>query len=362
MATESGERRILIVEPNAPGHYLWYVKLLVEACVRNGAAARILTTNATAHSTEWDLHLGDSVPTPILSSAEDLSIQEIESVAKCCNIDITVMPSGDAFLASLARRGWKGPGSLRVLFMRSEAQPSHQFRWVRAGKTALKRALILWLNALPRVQAFVLRSPLTARRGPFNWIPDPVSISCTNKDVDSIATLLRPHGDRYWLGIFGAINSRKNVPLVLEAISNSPDVGLVLAGKISPSIEAEIHPLIQAFRSQGGSVVRLDGPLTDAQLDATIAAVHCVVAAHSNEGSSGVVLKAATLGRRLVLAGAKSLRRDAQQLPGQAVWSPLDAGSIRQAIAASRGLAAPTALDLGSEQFTSSLVGAELIR
>jgi glycosyltransferase involved in cell wall biosynthesis len=165
-------------------------------------------------------------------------------------------------------------------------------------------------------------------------------------------------GSRYWLGVFGAITPRKNLHLIIESIIEQTDIGLLMAGSIDPQVSKTIAPLLAQFTSNGGKVYQISGPLTDAEFDSAIAAVDCVVAAHSNEGPSSVVLKAVAAGRRLVLAGAKSLQKDAAHLRGQATWSDLDVKALRRAIRQAQTLPPPPTVEHSAEEFVKSLTQA----
>jgi hypothetical protein len=167
---------------------------------------------------------------------------------------------------------------------------------------------------------------------------------------------LEGYGDRYWIGVFGVITARKNLPLIIEAILGQPDVGLMIAGSIDTEVSDEIAPLLATFAAAGGRVLQLSETLTDAQFDGAISAVDCVVVAHSNEGPSGVVLKAAASGNRLILAGARSLKRDATYLGEQAMWSPLDAKALSQAIRRAKRMPEPkSTVNVGADGFLTAL-------
>ena len=130
----------------------------------------------------------------------------------------------------------------------------------------------------------------------------------------------------------------------------------MIAGSIDAQVSEAIAPLLAKFAAVGGQVLHLSGILTDAEFDGAISAVDCVVVAHSNEGPSGVVLKAAASGRRLILAGARSLKRDATYLGEQAMWSTLDAEALNQAIRQAKWLPEPrSTVKLGTEGFLAAL-------
>jgi len=167
---------------------------------------------------------------------------------------------------------------------------------------------------------------------------------------------LDAYGERYWIGVFGHITPRKNLSLILSSILDQSDVGLMIAGPIDAEVSEAIAPLLEKFAAGGGRVLHLSGFLTDAEFDSAISAVDCVVVAQSNEGPSGIVAKAAASGRRLVLAGAKSLKRDAQYLGEQATWSPLASVALSQAIRQASSLPEPrNTVNLGTEGFLAAL-------
>ena len=239
--------------------------------------------------------------------------------------------------------------------MRADGQ-TIESRLLRQARGVAKKTLAFSAGLYPRVRVSALRSPLVHRRGPLRWAPDPITLSCTAGQITNMRARLEGHGDRYWIGVFGVITARKNLPLIIQAILDQPDVGLMIAGSIDAEVSEEIAPLLAKFAAAGGHVLQLSETLTDAEFDGAISAVDCVVVAHSNEGPSGVVLKAAASGRRLVLAGAMSLKRDAAYLGEQAMWSPLDVEALSQAIAQAKRMPEPrSTVKVGAEGFLAAL-------
>jgi hypothetical protein len=104
-------------------------------------------------------------------------------------------------------------------------------------------------------------------------------------------------------------------------------------------------------------VVVVDRMLEDVELDSAIAAVDCVVLAHSNEGPSGIFGKAVMSGTRLIASGASSLRQDAQAVATHATWTPLSADAIARAMGDAAAADRPAAVpDMGTARFTSALL------
>ncbi len=369
MSSESGSVT-LIVEPDPHGHRLYYVGLLIAECRSRGERAVVLTTESAADTDWWHVNLDRYAPEFLVPPGcgpvptedrpgppEGFSLDEIATISRQLGARLTILPGADHYLTAAIRQGWRGSGRLSMLVMRTDAQPGSLPRWVVSVKTIGKRMLIAGADRRRGVRVFALRSALVARRGPLRWVPDPITLSCTSKNVREMRRTLDSQGVRYWFGVFGAMYPRKNLPLVVKALFGQNDVGLLLAGVIDTGVAREVAPLLEEFVAQGGRLVHLSGVLTEAEFDAAIGAVDCVVAAHSNEGSSAVVLKAAASGRRLVLAGAESLRRDAECLGDQASWSPLDLAAVRQALRQARCLPELAATpELGAGEFCRLLL------
>lgn len=346
---------VLIVEPNPDGHRLYYAALLADGVRRRGHHPVVLTTPRAVASTEWGIHLADSGTDVETHAVEWFTLSRLAEAADRHAAEVTVVPDADRFLRPVLRHGWRGSGRLSLLAMRPDAQPFGP-RALRPVKGVVKKVLIGAADARPRVRVSALRSPLSSRRGVIRWVADPITLVRDDAVVTDLRHRLVSEGQSYWAGVFGAIHARKNLHLIAEALTDHPDVGLLVAGGIdAESAELAREPLAR-YVAAGGSFVHIAPPLDDAGFDGAISAVDCVVVAHSNEGSSGVASKAAAAGRRLVLAGARSLRRDARALPGQASWSPLDAAALSAAIGAARDAGAPpTSRAASSDDFVSSL-------
>jgi len=304
------------------------------------------------------VYVGRYDPEFHLSLPSEFTLPDIAKVSTGIKATTTILLDADRHLVPLLGRGWKGPGKLTVLVMVPEGQPG-LLALTGPAKTLAKKTLMRVAGFHRKVRVFPLISPLAPRRGSLNWIADPVVLKSSVSQIRAMRERLDSHGDRYWLGVFGAITPRKNLPLIVEAILDHPEVGLLIAGTVNPEVSHAVAPLLSRFIANGGQVIRLEGPLTDAEFDSAIGAVDCVVAAHSNEASTGVVLRAAASGRRLVLAGAGYLRRDAGYLGEQATWSPLELDELRQAIQQARSLPAPQVkIELNADEFVRALTWA----
>lgn len=348
--------RVLIVEPSAEGHRLYYVRLLLQYAQDAGVDVTLLTTTAATSHANWGLHLAGSLASATVLTSDAVLLADMARRARELDVTRTVIPDGDRYLVDLARRGWVGSSDLSVLIMRPEV-PSGPIV-VRVIRTAVKRALIVLAQTRRHVNLVALRSPLAKRRAWVRWLPDPVTIDATDEAIRAVEQQTADFGVRRWVGVFGRITARKNLPLVLDAlVAVTEPVGLVIAGSVDDDVEIAIEPAMRSLAERGVPILRLAPPVTDELLDSALSFVHCVIAAHSNEGPSGIVAKAAVSGARLVLAGAASLRSDARALPDRAEWVPLDANELAKAIdrALTRTKPGPSAAS-GPQVFVSTLI------
>ena len=344
----------LIVEPNPNGHRLTYVSLLVDRCISQGREVRVMTSPAAIGSAQWAVHLGEKSVQVITKPLDNFTLDGIARVAAQTDASLTIVPDGDGFLIPALRKGWEAPGTLSMLVMRADEQAKKP--WLRHTQGIAKKMLVLAVGFRSNVRVCALRSPLVKRRGFIRWAADPVNLSATPERVREMRNRLEGYGKHYWIGVFGSITPRKNLPLIIQAILDQPDVGLVIGGSIDPDVSAAIAPLLDEFSAAGGRVLKLPGTLTEVEFDSAISAVDCIVVAHTNEGPSGIVLKAVAAGRRLILAGAKSLKRDAAHLREQAVWSELDAKALAQSICQAKISSDPiVAVHLENDNIVSAL-------
>ncbi|MFC7926854.1 glycosyltransferase [Microbacterium laevaniformans] len=184
-----------------------------------------------------------------------------------------------------------------------------------------------------RARVSALHSPLVKPSWPFRWAPDPVRLQQSAHERESIRAEANQLPPTKWAAVVGSITPRKNLHLVAKAIEKAEDVGLIVAGRISDDAEKLARDSLNSLKASG-RLIEMNRELSDSQLDSIIAEADCVVVAHSNEGPSGIVAKAAFCGTPLVLSGAKSLRRDASALGTSAVWCPLTEDSLAVSIEA----------------------------
>ncbi|MCP1504237.1 glycosyltransferase involved in cell wall biosynthesis [Curtobacterium herbarum] len=351
---------MLIVEQNSTGHRLFYARLLAEAAIEGGADVILLLGREGDRSAEV-VHLA-SLPAGVeVLRDRRLSLSDIESLTVSRDIARTVIPDGDHFALALARRrAWNGAGRVSVLIMREHAQPRGAgvpARIVTRLKSTLRTFAFRKAAGMSGVDLRVLKSAGWAGESRFEAAIDPVRVSVERDSADRFRDAHAMVPSRYWFAVLGAISGRKNLDLVLEALEDVDSPwGILVAGIIDTDVPESVRVRLRRLETDGVSVL-IDRLLTDAELDAAVAAADCIVLAHSNEGPSGLLGKAAAVGTRVVAAGATSLRQDLASLDGLGEWTELSAPSL--AAAFSRGVILPRPaplLTVESSQFTDTLL------
>jgi len=349
---------IIIAEPNPDGHRLYYVALLVDECLSRGHKVVFLTSTAAIDSAEFQLHLGAYVEKIAVETMGPLTLNSLTSASGRYNATVTVIPDGDRTALAVAQTtGWRGHGTLSILVMR-EPRPV-TIRGFKI-KALVKSLLIKRASRMRRVRVLILKSAVWSGRSAVEVARDPVTLVGNESDIDNFRMTNDLSGATYWYSVLGAINGRKNLPLVVEAFEmlDRQDVGLLVAGKCDPEVIAACEPAFERIQASEKRLVILDKMLTDLELDSAVVASDCLVLAHSNEGPSGLMGKAAAAGTRMITAGASSLRTDSANLPGLAVWVSLSAVDINSAMAVANRLPRPKPIaGLGREEFASALLG-----
>lgn len=357
MPSQTGTRpHVLIVEQNPTGHRLFYARLLAQAA-READCDVTLVLSSQKDETSEAVHLGGLDDGVRLLRKETLSVSGVEELSRELGVARTVIPDGDRFAISLATHAsWRGAGRVSVLVMREDAQPGSSALRTRI-KSSVRTLAFRRAAAMSGVDLRVLKSAGWSGRSRFPVAVDPVSVLATASDGDGFR---REHGiddDRFWFAVLGAISERKNLGLVMRALAGvGVPVGLLVAGQLDTDVTDDVRDHLRAMQEAGDAVV-IDRLLTDRELDAAVVAADCLVLAHSNEGPSGLLGKAAAVGTRIVAAGATSLRRDLEALDGIGEWSELDLAALTAALRRASSSARPVpVLSPSSARFTAALL------
>jgi hypothetical protein len=338
--------RVLIVEPNMTGHRPYYVRLLVMAAASMGHSVVVVSLPGQFESEDARIHLVRVSGQFERLEVAEVSLESLAQLSRALGAAQTVIPDGDRFGLRLAlTRGWRGVGALSVLIMREVAQPG-RIPGEQAMKTFVRRQLFRRAASFPNTRISVLKSFWWIGTSEFCVARDPITMQHSAEVEEQLRADWGLEPGRYWFAILGAISRRKNVDLVARALADLEvsKIGLLVAGGWDESMGREAISALADLQRAGTPVVVINRRLQDEELDGAVAAVDCVVLAHSNEGPSGVLGKAAVAGTRVVAAGAKSLREDLACMIGLGSWIPLDRAALCSALGRATRLPRPPKL------------------
>lgn len=369
--TDPATRHVIVLEPHHQGHRLMYLVAFAEHATRVRVRLTWATAAPAVRSEEFALRRDTVAPRVAVSLVEDptarTGIDYLRALTRIA-VDLQqrhpeaeiLVPDGDKFLLSAALGSRRlDRRRMRLLVMRAPGWSRHPRRVLGA----VAKLALMALASLRGTTVRVLEQSTPSRPdywyGPWRAAPDPVSVRPAPALPSAARGFGRAHGDRRWIGVVGHVTRRKNLDLVLDAARRhgAPRLGVVVAGRIEPGEAVRCAPAVERFRAAGGQLVVLDTLLPDDELDACIAALDVVVLAHSSEGPSGILGKAAALGTPVIAAGADSLRSDVHRLRA-GHWVPLRVEDLADAFALPLSRRDPADEMAGPEDFARELLDA----
>ncbi|WP_291038596.1 hypothetical protein [Herbiconiux sp.] len=342
----------MIAEPDESGHRLYYVAILAEGALSEGYDVTIALSGV--NSEKVDAHLSGVRSKVDMTVLPGRSLSSIEKISKIVRPTKTVIPDGDRAAYRIGFRGWQGYGDVSVLVMRDPKMGAN--RGTKRVKKSVQRLLLEIASHRARVTVRILRAA-TSSSVDEKYTRDPVTLRANNDEVAAITKSWGISKSRYWFAVLGAVTTRKNVALVARALNRVDNVGLVIAGRIQREALEDALPSLEDLKKGGNLVLVRDELLSDTELDALVLAVDCVVLAHSNEGPSGLMGKAAAAGTRVVASGAQSLMDDVSQIPTLAEWVNLDEYELAEAFRRAAISKRPgPVITVGAADFVKSLL------
>lgn len=351
-----GTGPLVIALENGSGHRLSYLRLLLEADRLAKQSTVVIIPRGVAVLSDAEIHLKDLARKPLVVEIEKFDYHAVLKLSKNLKARRVVFPDGDGYLAQAIRPRMKSRNDPKavLLIMRATGQSSNglQLFLENLAKATLRTAA----RTLGGASVFSLVSAaklvVAAKE-----VQDPIELTTSEIDWVSIKQSWSDDAaSRYWFGVFGALSERKNIPLIVDSLAqvSSAKIGLVIAGRsrMNRMFDSDIRRL----RDQGVPVKHYDQILPDEWLDGLIGTVDCVVLAHSNEGPSGVLGKALASGTRVLGAGARSLRKDAQARPREIYWSRLRSTELARAMQQAQKSPRPSPVKLSKSHFAERLV------
>lgn len=333
---------VLLCEDNFTGHRWNYVELLAREALAAGVGVHLATT---AQGNAEMLSVAGSAPQLPVSILGDASLRSLAAEAERLGVQRVVIPDADRYALRLAVPGsWPSRLELRLLVMREHAQPRSN-PLITTGVEHLRRTLFALATRRSNVRLYYLASALAEIDS--RHVPDPVTLEADDSPPVDLEQ------DRFWFAVLGALDERKNVPVVIQAMELLGDeaVGLVLAGRMAPEVARQVA-------SSAGKAPRhiIDARLTDGELDALVKAVDCLVLLYSNSAPSGMVAKAAAAGTRVILPDTPAYRKDSERLGDGSATCHIDPASAAHAMRSMLARPAMAPLPLGSELFVTRLM------
>ena len=321
-------RPVIVVEPNATGHRFYYVQILVRY-LRDHSIRCVLATSDQAIASESGRRLlvdfGREVD---VVTNKQWTLQSVSLLALERGAARTVFPDGDAWILQLSRsrRSWHG-GLATMLMMRSEPH-STGYPLLDFARRRVRRAMVSRARRVEEVSILTLGDAGRAHAPSDGVVADPIEIGL--EPTPSHRSIARNHfglpDERFVIAIVGAIDARKNVETVIAAAESVPNATVMLAGQLSTESRNAVSASFDGTNAT--EILSIDRLLTDLEIDQAVLAADVVVAAHTNEGPSGIVGRALHLGTPVLAAGADSLRVALLDHPDRGMWVPLTVADL----------------------------------
>jgi glycosyltransferase involved in cell wall biosynthesis len=369
----------LIVEPDPGGHRFQAVAAVAQLARRFGPVI-LLTSTEGRHSPALDVFLGEQVGDGELTVVDAFdrihppTRQMAAEVAKRCHQGVEGLPVGRAVVMDgdqALKRWWAvAPRLLRGLALRprivfmltrypARLAITDLTGWRLRGPKAVLAVLGMATGSLHRTVGFSGRDD-TATGWIVKRVRDPHYCSAHSRDRARHRAELGLPDDRVLVGIFGAVDARKNPQLILDAMTAAGlDAMLVVAGGFDDEVRAWAAGLDETDRAR---VFLRDEFLDNDVLDRFVASVDVVPLALTNNGPSGIMGKAQAAAVPVVTAGSRVRAREVEAT-GTGIACDFTAAAIGDAMRrAVGGEIAEVGTPLGEvtgEEFAMTLLGVD---
>lgn len=369
----------LLVEPDPGGHHFQAVAAVTDLA-RHWGPVVMLTSRAGQESAALGIYLGHHLEQGdlVVVTEFDETYPSTQDMAAAVGrwsrtghdgVDVgrVVLMDGDQAL----KRWWAvAPRHLRGLRRRpritfmltrypARLALTDLTGWRLRGPKAVLAVVAMLTRSLDRAVGFSGRDD-TAPGWIVKRVRDPHYSSAHSRDRAQHRADLGLPSDRPLVGIFGAVDARKNPALILAAIDAAGlDAMLVVAGGFDAEVKAWADGLDERDRSR---VFLRDEFLESDVLDTFVASVDVVPLALTNNGPSGIMGKAQAAGVPVVTTGSRVRAREVEAT-GTGIACDFTADSIGDAMRRALGgevVSAGTALgEVSAEEFAMTLLGAD---
>lgn len=315
---------VLLFDPHAGGHHTEFVRWLVRGWRARGGRLVVAAPSAMGDDPEIARACrgGHAVLAPLpevaRASLRDLRHEErwmfLEVVARHRPRHAVVMYA-ESLLGALARRVALPPGTRvsGLLFrptLHYTALGSPPDRIADAARRQAKAAVFALAARHPSVEAVFTLDPeathalqRAAGSTPVVPLPDPLPAAPPPRAEARarLRAMAGVDGGRQLAVLFGSLDERKGVSVLLDAIEQLPEarakeMAVLLAGPLAGALASRVHQRAAKLDS-GVQLVLLDRRLTDAEADAAVAGADLALLPYQRHvGSSGVLVRAAAAG------------------------------------------------------------------
>ena len=309
-----GAMTTILVEPNPVGHRFQAVAEVAAVARRSGDV--VLLTSAGAKDTEWFASFLKDEPIEVLERYDSIyppTSEMVRGIAGVCRsvgtATVVVMDADESlkrwwYVAAAEFRGL--PQRPRVVFMLTRYIQRLELTDFAGWKLKISKAVLAVLamttRTLHRVAGFAGRDDFAE-----GWIVkrlrDPAVNTAHARDRAELRRKLDLPADRRIVGIIGAIDARKSVPMLYDAtVASGDDADLLVAGAVSDDVAEWLD---SRTPEQLQRLILRARHLDNDELDQLVAACDVVSVVQLNKGPSGIMGKALTAGVPVVSAGSK---------------------------------------------------------
>jgi glycosyltransferase involved in cell wall biosynthesis len=358
---------VAVLETEPIGHRLHYLAHIVGAL--GADRCTVLTTGSAMRSEEYSLLVapitGATVVLPEHGSATELLHAAVDA-ARRSGARTLVLPEVDPFLVPLLlllMRHPRLPLELRLLLMRTITVGGPE---KLRPATLVKPVLVALLRLFRQTRMYFLTDAfgvVTRRRGyrGLQAVQDPVLR--TGPAGRTRPPWFPPPGP-VTVGVFGVVSARKNLPVLVAAMSEAPDAVLVVAGRLFPEVRAFVDTDTDAARLIAeGRMVVVDRLLEPAELGDALTCADVVAVLHDNDSPSGILAEACLRGTPSLVPDGGWLA-EVVRATGAGEVVPLTASGVADGIArvgrnrdAHAAAIRRAAGLLGTSDFTERLLG-----
>jgi len=343
--------RVYIYEPCGDGHRFFYVRLLLEAAVREGLKPVLVTRRDDAEGASFATHLAELAPELITINSEAetyrFGIGTRNLVKLTGDLDlrrsVVIVPDFDwvlpQYIATRILRPWR-PFRCVGLVMRAE---------VTGNRALVKKLLCGFASAafVRSLRIMHLVGALAYDASDGRSVPDPApshppagsGAALESKHEPTLARLqsVRSAG-RPVIAIIGRLDERKGVAAALAALeelrSRGVDAVLALLGAQTASVARTVADFIQRHPQVEPSIAMLPRLLSDEELRAALSAASLGLLLYQNaDGPSGMLSQMMTSGIPVVASGNRYCRDVLRRMPQYGVYVELaEASCVADAV------------------------------